>query len=110
VLQIGTDLIAPQQLFVSSNAIKQKLRRTQETYKKIQQMVNQSTSPLLSHLKAAVGEKKISLDEVESLLAVVVYALAPLHTVFWVLYNLARHPEAQRKLAEEIEVSNSHYH
>jgi hypothetical protein len=106
VLQIGTDLIAYERFFVSSTVIKQKLMTTQKTFKKIQQMVNQSTSPLLSHLKASIADNKVSLDEVESLLAVVVYALAPLHTVFWVCYNLAKHPEAQRKLAQEIEVTN----
>lgn len=102
-LQIGTDLIAPE-IFVSARTKEQKLKRIKETYKKIQQMVNQSSSPLLSHLKAAITEKKISLDEVECLLAVVVYALAPLHTVFWVCYNLAKHPDVQTRLAQEIQV------
>ena len=65
-------------------------------------MVNQSKSPLLLHLKAAVKEGKAKQEELESLMAVVAYALAPLHTVFWVCYTLARHPDVQSKLSLEL--------
>eukprot|EP01121_Diplochlamys_sp_Union-15-3_P022158 TRINITY_DN9351_c0_g1_i1.p1 TRINITY_DN9351_c0_g1~~TRINITY_DN9351_c0_g1_i1.p1 ORF type:complete len:519 (-),score=60.35 TRINITY_DN9351_c0_g1_i1:13-1518(-) len=102
VLHIGVDLLAPN-ILVSRKATEEKKRVTSETYQKIKYMVNKSTSPLLTHLKNAVKDKKLPQAELESLMAVVGYAHAPLHTVFWLCYNMARHPEVQTKLVIEIE-------
>jgi cytochrome P450 len=87
---------------VTPKALAEKIRVTTESYAKIKQIVNQSTTPLLMHLKNSVKEGKVKQEEIECLMAVVAYALAPLHTVFWICYNLARHSDVQTKLALEI--------
>lgn len=104
MLAIGVDLISPDSLS-SSNSIAEKIRLTKKTYQRIKEMVNESSSPLLSHLKGAVKDGKIRREEIECLMAVVVHALAPLHTVFWVCYCLACNPEVQGKLALEIDTT-----
>eukprot|EP00026_Physarum_polycephalum_P000472 Phypoly_transcript_00473.p1 GENE.Phypoly_transcript_00473~~Phypoly_transcript_00473.p1 ORF type:complete len:1072 (+),score=177.20 Phypoly_transcript_00473:1435-4650(+) len=65
-------------------------------------MAEDSTSPFMKPIQEARRKGILSDHEMISNLMVFEYSQAPLHATFWLLYNLALHPEEEKKVVAEI--------